>query len=249
MSGESVHETQARSGAVAPTAMSLERQIAEIRDRLRNAPRLSVEDSLHQFQEQFKALGFTPAMSSAYRDVMPALALGLRLHEDHEVGELVKTLSRTPLANRAAQARGMADGLPRGAGRRVVVELLLRAAADGPSAFVTAAAFACSADAAPGDGDARRTPKDGERHNFARSCVEQADLAVRRLVVRDPGGIQPDATRSKAAAEQRLRAFVQEAAAHVLGHGERDSDGGRAVPLSRAQARRPRPHSVHDRKT
>ncbi len=248
MSGESVHETQARSGVVAPAAMSLERRIAEIRDGLRNAPRLSVEDSLDEFQEQFKALGFTPAMRAAYRDAMPALALGLRLHEDHEVGELVKTLSRTPLANRAAQARGMAGGLPRGAGRRVVVELLLRAAADGPSAFVTAAAFACTADATPGDGDARRTPKDGEKHSFARSCVEQADLAVRRLV-RDPSAIQPDATRKRAAAEQQLRAFVQEAAAHVLGHGELDSDGSRAVPLSRAQARRPRPRSVHDRKT
>lgn len=199
-----------------------------------------VEDLLRDFPAwDLLQADLTPSMWAAYRDAMPALALGLRLGLDERVTQLVKTLSGLPAAERLAHAQREADWVPK-AGRRVVVELLLRAVEGGRVRFASAAAFTYAPEAITGPGDPARRPKGvtaQKTHDWFRSCAHMADLAVKRLL-HDTSGLELRDSTSQAAQDQQLRAFLQEAAAHVLGRGELDGGGARPVPLSPSRRRR-----------
>lgn len=188
-------------------------------------------------QDDFATVG----LWTVYRDTLPALALGFRLALDPQVTELVRELAETAPEARITRAREMAEWVPRGAGRRVVVELLLRAADKGRLQFTGSAAMCWFPEGTASPSDAKRRPKGtasvAERHDAYRSCAQMADVTV-RLLHGDASGLQPPPRKRVEAHRQQLRSFLNEAAAHILKLGEYDGDDERPVPTSRARLRR-----------
>lgn len=194
-------------------------------------PGMSLEERVENVLRDFPAWDSTqddfasPGLRTAYRNKLPALALGLRLALDAQVTDLVEELAAIPSESRLDPAREMSSWVPRGVGRRVVVELLLRAAEGGRIRFTGSAAMAWFPAGEPGPDDAFR------------SSAQMADVTV-RLLLEDSSALEPPRGTGVDAHRQQLRSFLHEAAAQILPMGEHDGDGERDVPRSRVQQRR-----------
>ena len=210
-------------------------------------PGMSLEERVENILRDFPAWDSTqddfasPGLRTAYRNKLPALALGLRLALDAQVTDLVEELAVMPSESRLDPAREMSSWVPRGVGRRVVVELLLRAAEGGRIRFTGSAAMAWFPAGEPGPTDVHKRPKGTlaacGQHDAFRSSAQMADVTV-RLLLGDSSALEPPRGTGVDAHRQQLRAFLHEAAAQVLPLGEHDGNGERDIPRSRGQQRR-----------
>ena len=157
------------------------------------------------------------ALSAAYAAALPTLAFGYRLYVDPTITKWVDELQAIEPEIREHRAREMAAGAPRGIGRKVVLEMLMRGAETGRHAFVRAGTFAAVLGADPNPQDAKRAAKRGTEHNKLLGLATTADRIVRALVAY-PTGIEP--AENPEAARRTTQRFLQEVAVRVLGDSE-----------------------------
>jgi len=167
--------------------------------------------------DEERPFGFTheegSALLSAYTAALPTLALGYRMWADPTISGWVSDLQGLDSKDREARAQELASGAPRGLGRRVIAEMLLRAAEAGRHWFVQAGAFSAPLDSAPAPHDPQRAPKRGAEHDRLLGVAQTADRIVRALVAY-PHGIEP--TASKGADQRAAQRLLQEVGARVL---------------------------------
>ena len=165
-----------------------------------------------------------PAAVAAFVSAQPALIFGRRLYAERTVLDWVEELRQLAPGFRAGRAEELVRGAPRGIGRRVVQDLLLRAAEDGPIRLLTAGAFAAFIGAEADSCDPRRKVKTGTAHDRITALAEAADRVVRSLIA------YPRILRWTEAEKRSNQRLLQEVAAHILREDR---------PESPARSRRP----------